>query len=157
MGFGRWWRAIGIRGRDTKREDDKGGTEIVKEDYFMAITERKKSTSTMYPLFFVNNSTRTIDSLEVCRPGTRDTGGQKFKRLRPGKCVEEAIFNDWDFDWITERHVYMKAGNETIYLYFYIPKYFIGWKDDWVDTLPVLKRPGWICYPKDMRILSTAP
>lgn len=141
-----------------------------RKDYFLATTEQTNNDNKVYPLFFVNCSINTIDTLVIVRPGAinkvapyssvdkindslvDNVAIHKFTHIPSLRHVEEDVLHDWDFDSSNERHVYMKVEKKDVYLYFFIHKYFIGWENQRMKELPVLGKPGWLCYPEEIRI-----
>ena len=135
--------------------------------HFIVICEHTNEIgNTTYPMYFVNNSTKTIGTLIVALPISieniapdagidnikdcipKDEAIEKILDLPPKSYECIAVLLDWEIDLSNNRHILLKTEDDVeAHLFFPVPKYFIAGEPD-AEDISVIHKSRWICLSK---------
>ena len=133
---------------------------VPEETVFMAVC-KDRASEPEYTMYFVNNTTTTIDTLLAIYPRTmakmsaelnidditdnfirHNKGIQKFTRIKPGSYIAIGKYYMWEFDFTNGCFIYLKSNTKEKHHRFDFDGYFIVTSDP--VKIPILKKIGWI-------------
>jgi hypothetical protein len=131
---------------------------------FLAVVLHESRHYRLYSLYFVNNTSDTIDAMIAVSPGgmeaipegtSMDAGGsdlsdnagvRKYGSIPPRSYVELSTYFDWDFDWSNTRRIMLKTLGREEHLHFDIEGSVMVGRE--LDFVPVLGKKGYVCLGK---------
>ena len=131
---------------------------------FLAVVLHESRHYRLYSLYFVNNTSETIDAMIVIAPGGADAipegtsidavgselidnvGVRKYDSVPPRSYVELSTYFDWDFDRSDTRRIMLKTSGREEHLHFDIEGSVMVGRE--LDFVPVLGKRGYVCIGK---------
>jgi len=131
---------------------------------FLAVVLHESRHYRLYSLYFVNNTSETIDAMIVIAPGGADAipegtpvaavgpelidnvGVRKYGSLPPRSYVELSTYFDWDFDRSDARRIMLKTSGREEHFHFDIEGSVMLGRE--LDFVPVLGKKGYVCIGK---------
>ena len=141
-----------------ERRDD------LEQKTFLAVVLHESRHYRLYSLYFVNNTSETIDALIVVAPGGVDAipegtpidavgtelidnvGVRKYGSIPPRSYVELSTYFDWDFDRSDARTILLKTSGREEHLHFDIEGSVMKGRE--LDFVPILGKKGYVCVGK---------
>ena len=135
---------------------------------FLAVVLHESRHYRLYSLYFVNNTSDTIDAMIAVSPGGMDVipegtsmdavgvdlidnaGVRRYGSIPPRSYVELSTYFDWDFDWSNTRRIMLKTLGREEHLSFDIEESVMVGRE--LDFVPVLGKKGYVCLGKRTRL-----
>jgi len=136
---------------------------------FLAIVLHESRRYRLYSLYFVNNTSDTIDAMIAVAPGKAEAmlegaamdaigrdlvdnvGVRTYGSIPPRSYVELSTYFDWDFDWSSSRYIMLKTLEREEHLRFDIESCVMVGRE--LPFVPVLGKRGYACLGKRMRLI----
>ncbi len=139
----------------------------LEQKVFLAVLLHESRHYRLYSLYFVNNTSDTVEAMIAVAPGGMEAipegttiaavsndlidnvGVRRFGSIPPRSYVELTTYFDWDFDWSDTRHIMFKTPDREEHLRFDIEGCIITGHE--IDFVPVLGKKGYVCLGKSTR------
>jgi hypothetical protein len=140
---------------------------------FLAVVLHESRHYRLYSLYFVNNTSDTIEAMIAVSPGgmeaipegasmdavgadpIENAGIRKYGSIPPRSYVELSTYFDWDFDWSNTRRIMLKTLGREEHLDFDIEGSVMVGRE--LDFVPVLGKKGYICLGKITHVSTAGP
>ncbi|MGD0661524.1 MAG: hypothetical protein ABSD38_25975 [Syntrophorhabdales bacterium] len=131
---------------------------------FLVVVLHESRHYRLYSLYFVNNTSDTIDAMIALSPGGMEAipegtpmeavdadlidsaGVRKYGSIPPRSYIELSTYFDWDFDWSNTRRIMLKTLGREEHLRFDIEGSVMVGRE--LDFVPVLGKKGYVCLGK---------